>query len=73
MEFKAEDFSAADIALASAPGKGSFDPRTRCFSSAELRPLPVIRKRMKVTPSLFIFLHPCSFSNVWYNDSLRSL
>ena len=41
------DFCASDLALASAPGT-NFDPRTRCFSSEELKPQPIIRKRRKV-------------------------
>lgn len=41
------DFCASDLALASAPGT-NFDPRTRCFTSEELKPQPIIRKRRKV-------------------------
>ena len=43
-----DDFSAADLALASAPGL-NFDPRTRCFTPEELKPQPIIRKRRKVS------------------------
>jgi hypothetical protein len=42
-----DEFSSADLALASAPGI-YFDPRTRCFSPEELKPQPIIRKRSKV-------------------------
>ena len=44
-----DEFSSADLALASAPGI-YFDPRTRCFSPEELKPQPIIRKRSKVRP-----------------------
>ena len=32
---------------ATIPG-GNFDPSTRCFSSEELKPQPIIKKRRKV-------------------------
>merc|ERR1711974_523743 len=40
-------FSAEDLALATIPG-ADFDPTRRQFSSDELRPQPIIRKRQKL-------------------------
>jgi hypothetical protein len=48
-----DEFSSADLALASAPGI-YFDPRTRCFSPEELKPQPIIRKRSKVSNLNFL-------------------
>ena len=41
------EFSAEELALATIPG-ADFDPTRRQFSSDELRPQPIIRKRKKV-------------------------
>merc|ERR1712223_2284912 len=41
------EFSAEDLALATIPG-ADFDPTRRQFSSDELRPQPIIRKRQKL-------------------------
>ena len=41
------EFSAEELALATIPG-ADFDPTRRQFSSDELRPQPIIRKRRKV-------------------------
>lgn len=41
------DFSAEELALATIPG-ADFDPTRHQFSSDELRPQPIIRKRRKV-------------------------
>jgi hypothetical protein len=43
-----DEFSQADLALASAPGI-NFDPRTRCFTPEELKPQPIVRKRRKAS------------------------
>merc|ERR1712244_133098 len=40
------EFSAEELALATIPG-ADFDPTRRQFSSDELRPQPIIRKRRK--------------------------
>merc|ERR1711976_473094 len=40
------DFAPEDLALATIPG-ADFDPRTRRFTTDELRPQPIIRKRKK--------------------------
>lgn len=40
------DFAPEDLALATIPG-ADFDPRKRAFSTDELRPQPIIRKRKK--------------------------
>ena len=42
------EFSAEELALATIPG-ADFDPTRRQFSSDELRPQPIIRKRKKVS------------------------
>ena len=42
------DFAPEDLALATIPG-ADFDPRKRAFSTDELRPQPIIRKRKKVS------------------------
>ena len=44
-----ENFTVAnsDLALATVPGI-NFDPTTRSFTAAELRPQPIIKKRRKV-------------------------
>merc|ERR1712228_1045893 len=41
------EFSAEELALATIPG-ADFDPTRRHFSSDELRPQPIIRKRQKL-------------------------
>ena len=43
------DFAPEDLALATVPGAGSFDPTRRAFSEEELKPQPIIRKRKKVS------------------------
>ena len=48
------DFAPEDLALATVPGK-DFDPTRRAFSTEELRPQPIIRKRKKVNFYLNVF------------------
>ena len=47
------DFAPEDLALATIPG-ADFDPKRRHFSSDELRPQPIIRKRKKVGNTLIL-------------------
>ena len=41
------EFDPSDLALATVPGM-MFDPKSRAFSTEELRPQPIIKKRRKV-------------------------
>ena len=49
------EFSAEELALATIPG-ADFDPTRRQFSSDELRPQPIIRKRRKVNQLLHFWI-----------------
>ena len=52
------EFAPEDLALATIPG-ANFDPRERAFSTEELKPQPIIRKRKKVR---FVEVFPLDFA-----------
>lgn len=47
IQMRNDFFSVAELALGGVPGQQEFDPSSRVFSQAELKPQPIIKKSRK--------------------------